>query len=112
MKSYLFAVLIIGSIAALTVPSRGDEKKVDDYPLTTCVVSDETLGEMGEAFIYHHGDREVRFCCKKCLRKFLSEPDKYIAKIDAAAAKKSEVKADDDSVGHEEHDHDHQAESK
>jgi hypothetical protein len=105
MKKYLSLVLI-GSFIVFAVPSRGDEeKKADEYPLTTCVVSGESLGEMGDAYSYHHGDREVRFCCKKCVKDFLKDPDKYLAKIDAAAAEKSEANADESGGGHTEHHH-------
>ncbi len=64
------------------------------YPLTTCVTSDEALGSMGETpeYIYRvkgSPDRLVLFCCEGCEDDFKKEPAKFIAKIDAAAAKKS-----------------------
>jgi hypothetical protein len=66
------------------------------YPLDTCVVSGEKLadGEMGPPIDYVHKvegqlDRLVRFCCKDCARDFRKDPAKYLALIDAAAAKKS-----------------------
>ena len=64
-----------------------------EYPLKTCVVSDEEIGgSMGEAidFIYQQDgkpDRLVRFCCKDCEKDFLKEPAKYLKLIDEAAAK-------------------------
>lgn len=60
------------------------------YPLAVCIISDEKLGSMGEAaeFIYRASgqpDRLVLFCCEACVEDFMSEPTKYLAKIDAAA---------------------------
>ena len=65
----------------------------ESYPLTTCVVSGEPLeGGMGGPVDYIHKeagkpDRLVRFCCKACIAEFKKDPAKYLAKIDAAAAK-------------------------
>jgi hypothetical protein len=64
----------------------------DDYPLKTCVVSDEELGGMGDVVKYTHKtpdgkEREVRFCCKKCIQKFEKDPAKYLKILDEAAAR-------------------------
>lgn len=63
-----------------------------DYPLKTCVVSDEAIGSMGEGInhVYKQEgqpDRLVRFCCKSCLKDFNKDPAKYLKAIDDAAAK-------------------------
>ena len=64
-----------------------------EYPLKTCVVSEEELGGgMGDAvdFVYKQEgqpDRLVRFCCNMCLPKFKKDPAKYLKVIDEAAAK-------------------------
>lgn len=55
----------------------------DPYPLTTCPVSGEKLGEMGDPVIYDYNGREIRFCCPNCVSKFEANPDKYISAIDA-----------------------------
>lgn len=52
------------------------------YPMTTCVVSAEALGEMGAPIEMVHGTRLVRLCCKGCRKAFLKEPDKFLAQID------------------------------
>ena len=64
--------------------------KPDTYPLKTCVVSGEKLGEIGKPYVYQHEGREVRFCCKSCLKDFKKDPAKYLKKLDDAekAAKK------------------------
>ena len=58
------------------------------YPLTTCVVSGEKLGEMGAPYVHKHNSREVRFCCKGCLKDFNKDPEKYL-KVLAEAEKKA-----------------------
>lgn len=69
----------------------GDMPKSADYPLTTCVVSGEDLGSMGEPIIHWHKvegqpDREIRFCCEMCQGRFDSNPAKFLAILDAAMA--------------------------
>lgn len=59
-----------------------------NYPLKVCVVSGEKLGSMGAPYIHKHDGREVQFCCKSCLKDFDKEPEKHLAKIDAAAKAK------------------------
>lgn len=59
----------------------------DPYPLSTCPVSGEKLGGMGDPVIYNYNGREIRFCCKNCVKKFEADPDKYIKQIDAAIVK-------------------------
>ena len=89
MKSLLSALLIFASVAGLRA---ADAPSAPAYPLTTCVVSGEPLGGMGEPFDYIHteegkADRLVKFCCKMCVRRFKKDPAKHLAQLDAAAAK-------------------------
>jgi hypothetical protein len=56
-----------------------------NYALKTCVVSGEELGD--DRVAYKWGDTEVQFCCPDCVNDFEKEPEKYLAKIKAAAAK-------------------------
>jgi hypothetical protein len=53
----------------------------DSYPLSTCVVSGEALGSMGQPIIIHHEGAEVRLCCKGCVKKFNADPAKYLEKL-------------------------------
>jgi len=52
------------------------------YPLKTCVVSGEELGDT--AFDLVQGTRLVRLCCKDCVKGFQKDTAKYMASIDAA----------------------------
>ena len=64
-----------------------------EYPLKTCLVSDEPLGSMGEASPYIHRasgqpDRVVFVCCDGCIDDFKGNPAKFLAKVEAAAKAK------------------------
>ena len=103
----LLASLLVLAAAALPVMAAHDHpadksttsdaawltKAKAEYPLKTCVVSEEELGGgMGDAvdFVYKQEgqpDRLVRFCCEMCLPKFKKDPAKYLKVIDEAAAK-------------------------
>ena len=67
-----------------------DEKMIADqeahYPLTTCVVSGEPLGDSPKVFVV--GNREVKTCCGDCAKAVKAEPAKFIEKLDAAVKEK------------------------
>jgi YHS domain-containing protein len=92
IKSLVAIILLAG--ASLPLAAFAENAKPADkspaYPLETCLVSGEKLGEMGKPFVYQHEGREVRFCCKNCLKDFKKDPAKYLKKLDEAekAAKK------------------------
>ena len=84
--------------ASFLIPMSGlaDEKKAEKlkpYTLKTCIISGDKLGEMGDPFVYKYKDREIKFCCKGCLKDFNKEPDKYIKKIEEAEAKAKKAKS-------------------
>lgn len=54
------------------------------YPLTTCVVSHDGLGGMGETVDALYEGRLIRFCCKGCVKSFNKNPDKYLKELDTA----------------------------
>ncbi|MDP4624653.1 MAG: hypothetical protein NWT08_05875 [Akkermansiaceae bacterium] len=56
----------------------------DSYPLTTCPVSGEKLGEMGDPYVIEHEGTTVKLCCKSCIKDFNKDPDKYIGMIKTA----------------------------
>ena len=59
-----------------------------NYPLKTCVVSGEELPAVEKRVAYSYDGTEVQFCCPDCVKDFEKEPEKYLAKIRAAAAAK------------------------
>ncbi len=116
MKTSLTLILVLASATPLVLsaadahhqhhgskPAAGDASTAADasalakakaeYPLKTCVVSEEEIGgSMGDGVDYlftqkGQPDRLVRFCCQDCLADFNQEPAKYLKLIDEAAAK-------------------------
>lgn len=91
MKPIILLALALATPAFAADSAPAAAAKTDKaYPLDTCVVSGEALDSMGAPFVYTYKeegkpDREIRFCCKSCVKKFNKEPAKYIAKLDAAA---------------------------
>jgi YHS domain-containing protein len=89
------AVLLFSFAAAPLSGLAADKKaeKLKPYPLKTCVVSGDKLGEMGDPFVYAYEGREIKFCCKGCLKDFKKDPAKYIKIIDEAEAKAKKAKS-------------------
>ena len=81
-----FAALILG--VALVGQAADKADKADKsatpkpYTLKTCPVSDEKLGDMGDPYVFTHDGREVKLCCKGCLKDFEKNPSKFVKKID------------------------------
>ena len=70
----------VGASAALSSDSAA-------YPLEKCIVSGETLGEHGEVLIKEYDGREVRFCCKMCVKDFEKDQASFLKKMDDAIIK-------------------------
>lgn len=63
-----------------------------DYPLATCVVSEDSFDGPPKEYVYREAgkpDRLVRFCCNDCAMDFRKEPAKYLHALDEASAKKA-----------------------
>lgn len=65
-----------------TAKDKEKEKDVVPYPLDTCLVTDNKLGSMGDPVTIVHENRELKFCCSPCVKKFEKEPGKYLPKLD------------------------------
>ena len=61
--------------------------KSKPYTLKVCPVSDEKLGDMGDPYVFTHEGREIKLCCKGCLKDFNKDAAKYVKKIEAAEKK-------------------------
>jgi YHS domain-containing protein len=55
------------------------EKQRPAYPLTTCLISGEELGDDSVEMLY--GTRLVRLCCKKCVKEFEKNPAELLARL-------------------------------
>jgi hypothetical protein len=74
--------IVLAWIAAAPVAHAADPaSSAKPYPLSTCIVSDEKLGEMGTPVMVDHKGQQVAFCCKSCLGDFDKEPAKYLTKL-------------------------------
>jgi len=75
------------SAAMAKVDKTWIEAQVPTYPLTTCAVSDEKLGSMGEPVDVLYGTKLVRLCCKSCKKAVEKDGPALVAKIEAARKK-------------------------
>ena len=57
------------------------------YPLKTCVVSDEKLGEHGKPVKVTSEGTDVWLCCKSCVKDFNKEPAKFVKMVKDAPTK-------------------------
>jgi YHS domain-containing protein len=76
------------------------------YPLSTCVVSGEQLGSMGDPYEVVIGNRLVRLCCKSCENDLRAKPQDHLPKLDEAWKQKGMPHATD-KVPAEAMDHNH-----
>jgi YHS domain-containing protein len=60
--------------------------KTKEYPLTTCIVTENDLESMGGSLTKVYNGQEVKFCCRPCIRKFEKSPEKYLERMREAAA--------------------------
>jgi YHS domain-containing protein len=90
LKQLTAATLSLSVLTGPFVALAGDQAadaKVKPYTLKTCIVSGDKLGEMGDPYVFKYEGREIKFCCKGCVKDFKKEPAKYIKKIEEAEAK-------------------------
>jgi YHS domain-containing protein len=89
------AAVLVASFLVPLSSLAADKKaeKLKPYTLKTCIISGDKLGEMGDPFVYKYKDREIKFCCKGCLKDFNKDPQKYIKKIEEAEAKAKKAKS-------------------
>lgn len=76
------------SILITSVSSAADQKtKPKPYTLKNCIISGDKLGEMGAPYVFVYEGREIKLCCKNCLKDFNKSPAKYVKQIEKAEAK-------------------------
>lgn len=62
--------------------SGAGEGTAKAYPLSTCLVSGEAFGVHGPAYSFVHQGREIKLCCRDCLKEFQKAPAKYLARLE------------------------------
>jgi YHS domain-containing protein len=85
-------IILVAAFAVAPLCSRADStSSADTKPkrdlLTTCPVSGDKLGEMGDPYVFVYKGQEVKLCCPNCKKDFEKDPAKYLKKIQDAAAK-------------------------
>lgn len=97
----LLALAAIGAPLA-AADAAAEAAKPKPYTLNTCVVSGDKLGAMGDAVTVVRDGREIKFCCKGCIKDFDKDPARFVKKIDEAeqAAKAGKPAAADHSNHH------------
>jgi YHS domain-containing protein len=84
LAACLVAVFTLGTVAGFAAETK---EKGKPYPLKTCIVSDEKLGEMGEPYTFVYQGQEIKLCCKSCLKDFNKNPETYVKKLKEAEGK-------------------------
>jgi len=88
LKPVIAIILLTAYLGSPIVEIATDkEKAAKPYPLKTCLVSDEKLGEMGDPYVFTHEGQEIKLCCKGCLKDFKKDPAKYAKKLEQSEAK-------------------------
>ena len=88
IRSLLSGLFVIASVIGADAPPAA----ATAYPFDSCIISGEPLGSMGEAIVQVHEGREVKFCCKGCIKSFKKDPAKHLASIDQGAKDKADGK--------------------
>lgn len=82
-----FAVIALLCAVAIGCAPETSTEAATPYPLDTCLVSDEKLGEDPdmEPYAFVHEGQGITLCCKSCLKTFNKEPEKYLVKLQPSA---------------------------
>jgi hypothetical protein len=98
---WLALAVLSGPVTAMAADQKADAKtdakantdtKAKPYTLKTCIVSGDKLGGMGDPYVFVYQGREIKLCCKSCLKDFNADAAKYLKKIDEAEAKEKSKK--------------------
>lgn len=87
-KTIITAFTIALTIISMPISHAADQPdtkkeaiKAKPYPLETCIVSDDKLGEMGKPVVFEYEGQEIKLCCKDCRDDFDKKPAKYLKKL-------------------------------
>jgi YHS domain-containing protein len=80
----LIALLSTAPLLRAADPSPTSAPAPNPYPLATCPVSGEKVGEMGPPVTIDYQGKKVSFCCDSCVAKFQKDTAKYLVKLPAS----------------------------
>ena len=89
----------------MSAADPAEAPKPKPYNLDSCIVSGDKLGTMGDAVVVVRDGREIKFCCKGCIKDFDKDPAKFVKKIDEAEAKAKAEAAKPEKPAGEPHAH-------
>ncbi len=72
-------LLVLSLLAAC---ASGPSADVIPYPSDVCIVTDNKLGSMGDPVVKVYGNREIKFCCRPCVKEFEEDQDRFLAKLE------------------------------
>jgi hypothetical protein len=84
--------VLAGPFLVLADDQPETKTKAKPYTLKTCIISGDKLGEMGKPYVFEYKGREIKLCCKNCLKDFNQDPAKNVKKIEEAEAKAKKSK--------------------
>jgi len=81
MKSHVLLALAFTALVVCPIARAAEATPSIPYPLTSCIVSGDKLGDMGKPVMVDYKGQQVGFCCKSCIDDFEKDPSKYLAKL-------------------------------
>lgn len=89
MKLLTYLIAAVAMTAVLPSLKAADDKPAKPYPLQTCFISGEKIGEMGKPVVFVYEGQEIKLCCKDCKKQFDKDPAAAMKKFNAAVNSKS-----------------------
>jgi hypothetical protein len=80
-RTFILALFMGATMIFSPTLNAKEISKVIPYPLKTCVVSGDKLGEMGKPVTFVYKNQEIKLCCKDCRKDFDKEPEKYLKQL-------------------------------
>lgn len=88
LKLLVAAAMLAGFVLPDTANATDQKTKPKPYTLKTCIISGDKLGaDMGQPYVFVYNGREIKLCCKGCLKDFNKNPAKYVKLIEKAEIK-------------------------
>lgn len=84
MRSIILSATIVLALLASAPALAGSTSDPATYPLSTCIVSGETLGDHGDVVTREVDGREIRLCCKSCVKDLEKDQAGYLKALDEA----------------------------
>jgi hypothetical protein len=92
MKSTKLFILLAAAVMSAGTLFAADDVPAS-YPLKKCVLSGESLGEMGKPVKVTHEGIDVYLCCKSCVKGFNKDPAKQVKTMEVPQCPKTQIAA-------------------